>query len=264
MGRARLGACSLLAVCSVAAIVVGSRPAPAPARPSETAGGTARARTGELDRLLALRSPLYCGGRHARVVALTFDDGPGPYTRKLLALLRQWHDRATFFLVADRISDWPRLPAEEAALGAVGDHTWSHARLPLLSYRGAKWEIEAARTAIAAASHRKVVLFRPPYGLLTRKLHRLVFAKGMLEVRWSLDSHDAVSATTTEIVRTVEREIRPGAIVLMHDIHASTVAAVARILPALARRHLRSVSIPELLRVDPPTRHQLRLGPHCL
>ena len=243
MRRIRLGACLALVGCCVAA---GAADSPALLL---TDGSS---RPSELDRLVSLQAPLTCGGGHARVVALTFDDGPGPYTERLLDLLQRWHAAATFFLVADRISEWPNLPAKETALGAIGDHTWSHPRLPLLPYRAAVWEIEGARSALAAASHTRIDLFRPPYGLLTPKLQRLVFAKKMLDVRWSVDSRDYALSSPASIARNVERAVRPGSIVLLHDIHAPTVAAVGRILPALARRHLRSVTIPQLLVVDPP------------
>jgi peptidoglycan/xylan/chitin deacetylase (PgdA/CDA1 family) len=81
----------------------------------------------------------------------------------------------------------------------------------------------------------------------------------MLDVRWSVDSGDGLSgATVKSVVRTVESGVQPGSIVLLHDIHPWTLAAVRRLLPWLARRGLRLVSVPELLRLDPPTTQRLR------
>lgn len=212
-----------------------------------------------VERLAALRRPVFCGGGRLPDVALTFDDGPSPYTLPLLQLLRHARASATFFLVGDRLADWPDLASGEARLGAVGDHTWSHPRLPSLRYDAAAWEITAGRRAIAAASGHKVLLFRPPYGLTTPRLDRLVGRSGMLDVRWSADSGDGFSgATVKSVVRSVESTVRPGSIVLLHDIHPWTLAAVRRLLPWLARRGLRLVSVPELLRLDPPTIQRLR------
>jgi peptidoglycan-N-acetylglucosamine deacetylase len=220
-----------------------------------------------VERLAAHRLPVFCGGGRLPNVALTFDDGPSPYTLSLLRLLQRSGAGATFFLVGDRLADWPEAAASEARLGSVGDHTWSHPRLPRLRYDAAAWEIIAARRAIEAASRHPVVLFRPPYGLATPRLDRLVTRLGMLDVRWSVDAGDSVpSANATAVVRSVEAAAAPGSIVLLHDIHPWTLVAVGRLLPWFERHRLRLVSVPELLRLDPPTTRQLRgdpAGRHC-
>src|SRR4051812_15817117 len=68
---------------------------------------------------IALRrgEPVYCGGGHANVVALTFDDGPGPYTEQLVSLLRAAGAHATFFLVGNRMQYWPSAARLEALSG---------------------------------------------------------------------------------------------------------------------------------------------------
>ena len=220
-----------------------------------------------VERLAAFRLPVFCGGGRLPEVALTFDDGPSPYTSSLLRLLRQRNASATFFLVGDRLADWPGIAASEARQGSIGDHTWSHARLPRLRYDAAAWEIIAGRRAIEDASRHVVLLFRPPYGLATPRLDRLVGRLGMLDVRWTVDAGDSLpGATARSVVRSVEGMVGPGSIVLFHDIHPWTLVAVRRLLPWLERRGLRLVSVPELLRLDPPTFRQLHggaRGHHC-
>ena len=206
-----------------------------------------------MKRLAALRLPVFCGGGRLPEVALTFDDGPSPYTHSLLRLLQRRGAGATFFLVGDRLADWPDAAASEARLGSVGDHTWSHARLPQRHYDAAVWEILAGRKAIEAASRHAVLLFRPPYGLATPRLDRLVGRVGMLDVRWSIDAGDSrPGANAKSVVRSVEGSVAPGSIVLLHDIHPWTLVAVRRLLPWFERRGLRLVSVPELFRLDPP------------
>jgi peptidoglycan/xylan/chitin deacetylase (PgdA/CDA1 family) len=220
-----------------------------------------------VERLAALRLPVFCAGGRVPDVALTFDDGPSPYTLPLLRLLRRSGAGATFFLVGDRLADWPDAAASEARLGSVGDHTWSHPRLSRLRYNAAAWEIIAGRRAIEAASRHVVLLFRPPYGLTTPRLDRLIGRLGMLDVRWSVDPRDSLpGAHARAVTRSVEATVGPGSIVLLHDIHPWTLVAVRRLLPWFERRGLRLVSVPELLRVDPPTTRQLRgdaSGHHC-
>jgi peptidoglycan/xylan/chitin deacetylase (PgdA/CDA1 family) len=197
--------------------------------------------------------PVYCGGGHAPVVALTFDDGPGPYTEQLLAELRTGRAHATFFLVGNRIQYWPRLPREETRLGVIGNHTWSHPHLTALP----PWLVwlELARTQFSAKQELgwKPRLFRAPYEQHDRAVDAIAHGLGLLQVLWSVDSGDSgYGSTTAHIVKTVVAGLQPGAIVLMHDIDRKTVRAVPQILLAMRLRGLRAVSVPELLALDPP------------
>jgi peptidoglycan/xylan/chitin deacetylase (PgdA/CDA1 family) len=160
--------------------------------------------------------------------------------------------------VGNRVRYGPRLLAAEAELGAVGDHTWSHADLTRLPRRAATAEIGRARWAIGAAAKTPVRLFRIPYGHEPGWLGRYLAARGMLEVRWSVESRDYLpSSSASKIVRRVAPGLRPGAIVLLHDIHLPTIRALPRLLTLIKARHLRAVSVPELLRSDAPSYPQL-------
>jgi peptidoglycan-N-acetylglucosamine deacetylase len=255
----RLVASALLAALLASAGGVRAEPGRLPVGDrSLSPAALALAQKRAVERLAALRLPVFCGGGRLPDVALTFDDGPSPYTLPLLRLLRRSHASATFFVVGDRLADWPEAAPLEARLGAVGDHTWSHPRLPQLRYDAAAWEITAGRRASETASGRDVLLFRPPYGLTTPRLDRLVGRLGMLDVRWSVDSGDATrGATPAAVVRTVRAGLRPGAIVLLHDFHPWTPAVVRRILRIAHRRGLRAVTVPELLKRQPPSPRQL-------
>lgn len=239
---------------------------PAPLRPpaprlppSSAAVVAARERERAITRLQGLALPVFCGAAHGNEIALTFDDGPGPYTAQLLAVLRRFYAQATFFLVGDRIRYWPRLPAAEATIGAVGDHTWSHADLGRLPRRAALREIDRARVAIASAANASVRLFRTPYGYDPPWLGRALAARAMLEIRWSVDSSDYLAGTTAvRLVRRVAPGLKPGAIVLFHDLRATTVRALPTLLRLIRVRHLRAVTVPELLRTDPPSYRQLK------
>lgn len=205
--------------------------------------------------------PVYCGGTKKKLVALTFDDGPGPYTAGgVLHVLRKRRARATFFVVGRRIQEYPAIPGQEAEVGAVGDHTWNHAQLTGLNENAMKSEVEDAQTTIAQATRRPVILFRPPYGARDGAVDREVASLGMVEVMWSLDSLDWQGGNWKALVERVTQLVRPGSIVLMHDIHPNTVAAMWKLVPALRRLGYRLVTVPELLALDPPTDRQLQRG----
>jgi peptidoglycan/xylan/chitin deacetylase (PgdA/CDA1 family) len=219
----------------------------------------------EMNRALAAAvrrgEPIYCGGGNANVVALTFDDGPGRYTAQLLSLLRAANAHATFFVIGRQLRDWGSLPRDETQVGVVGNHTWSHPRLTELP----AWLVRAEllRTQYEASQQLgwKPRLFRPPYELHSTESDEAVRALGLVQVLWSATAGDdrvGKHPTKKAVARRVIRELRPGAIVLLHDIHPWTVEAMPAILDAIRKRGLRAVSIPELLVLDPPAASQ-----HC-
>jgi peptidoglycan/xylan/chitin deacetylase (PgdA/CDA1 family) len=206
--------------------------------------------------------PVYCGGRRGRDVALTFDDGPGPYTTLALRILTRAQAQATFFLVGKSIERFPTLPRQEARLAALGDHTWTHRILPALPASVIRNEIVEAKTLIQRLSGKPVSLFRPPYAARSPRVDRQVRSVGLLDILWDVDSFDWVRGTGwTRIGKNVIAGLRPGAIISMHENHGQTIRALRYlILPAISRLHLHAVTIPQLLQHDPPTLHQLRAG----
>jgi peptidoglycan-N-acetylglucosamine deacetylase len=205
--------------------------------------------------------PVYCGGHRGHAVALTFDDGPGPYTHLVLRLLRRDHARATFFLVGRLVGDWPTLPVRELALGSLGDHTWSHVNLAALPTPAVTSQLEDTRGAILADAHVRVGLFRPPYGSRNAAVDRVARRLGMLDVLWNVDSFDWAGANWSEIARNVLHHVSPGAIVLMHENRGQTIRALKFVvLPALRRLRYRLVTVPQLLALDPPSAAQLDRG----
>jgi peptidoglycan-N-acetylglucosamine deacetylase len=217
----------------------------------------AQAQREAVSRILARGDAVYCGGGSGDAVALTFDDGPGPYTARLLGVLRRNGAHATFFVVGNRIRYWPSLvPAEERA-GGVGNHTWSHPALTRLPHWLVWLELMRTQYAVGEDGGARPVLFRTPYALHSPATDGIVRRLGLLEVFWDVDSRDDVpSPRVRDIVRNVERGLRPGAIILMHDIHARTLAALPLVLAAIRDRGLRAVSVPELLALDPPAPDQ--------
>jgi peptidoglycan-N-acetylglucosamine deacetylase len=237
-------------------------------RPQSTrpAAGGARAGAGEpaeVRRLIALGKPIYCAAPHGNEVALTFDDGPGPYTQLMIDKLRKHGVRATFFIVGRNIPLFAGpggapIVREERTVGAVGDHTFTHPLLTSLAPAQAESEIVRTQRALAHASGGAVFLFRPPYGAHDAQIDAIARSHGLLQILWTVDSRDSLGANYAQIGRTVISGLRPGAIVLMHENHGQTIRAMLSIFAALKRRHLRAVSVPQLLRDDPPSLAQLR------
>jgi peptidoglycan/xylan/chitin deacetylase (PgdA/CDA1 family) len=224
------------------------------------ASGAEDFETPEIQHLIALGKPIYCASPRGEEVALTFDDGPGQYTYLALPKLRKHHIKATFFIVGRNIPLQPQALREERALGAVGDHTFTHPLLTALAPSEAEAQIVRTQQAVAQTSGSQVFLFRPPYGARNATIDSIARAHGLLEIMWTVDSRDSLGANYAEIERNVIEGLRPGSIILMHENHGQTIRAMLGIFAAIQRKHLRTVSVPRLLTDDPPSDAQVRAG----
>jgi peptidoglycan-N-acetylglucosamine deacetylase len=216
----------------------------------------------ELDKLISLGYPVCRGAGTKPLVALTFDDGPGPYTQHTVEVLKAAGAKATFFIVAKELMGWPQLadePKVEATVGAIGDHTYDHIGLVGLSPENLAHQIGDAKTLIEQHSGQTVRLFRPPYGQHDAAVDAEVKSLGMLEVLWTVDSGDGITGATEEsVLQTVEEHLAPGAIVLMHENRGTTQKILPELLSYIRSRGLQTVTVPELLAEDPPSLAQLK------
>ena len=215
--------------------------------------------------LLDAGIPIYCGGGTEPYVALTFDDGPGPYARQLVAVLRQYGARATFFNIGSKVVVHPRLVELEASVGTIGDHSFTHPNLITLQPEEIRSELARTKKAIKRITGRKVILFRPPFGDNAQEILRIARRLGMLEVMWNQDSGDASEASTPssqEIYQHLVERVRAGGIVLMHEdeVVPRTLDALRMFLPVLQQEGLHAVTVPQLLRLDPPPLEQVAKG----
>ncbi|MGA2321611.1 MAG: polysaccharide deacetylase family protein [Solirubrobacteraceae bacterium] len=208
------------------------------------------------DRFLAYTSYVSVGSSRRREVALTFDDGPSPWTPKILAVLRREHAVATFFEIGRNVLAYPRYTAALARAGmAVGDHTETHLPLAELSAAGQAQEIEQAAAAIRNAGAPAPLLFRPPYGSFNSETLALLRARHMMMVLWTVDTSDYLQPGVDKIRYTAVSGARSGAIILFHDgggPRSQTVAALPRIIHRLRARGFRLVTVWQLLHDDPP------------
>lgn len=253
LGCATAGARTGARSCAAGAVPAryGNRPTVGGGRERSADGGGPADRHGQADLLR---------GAPGDELALTFDDGPGPYTRLMLAKLRKHHLRATFFVVGRNIPLVPGAVRAERRIGAVGDHTFTHPLLTALTPAAAEAQIVRTQRALERASGGPVFLFRPPYGAHDAAVDEIARRHRLLEILWTVDSEDSLGANYAKIARNVIAGMKPGAIILMHENHGQTVRAMLAIFAALQRRHLRAVSVPQLLSDDPPSRAQLRAG----
>ncbi|MDI3327555.1 MAG: polysaccharide deacetylase family protein [Alicyclobacillaceae bacterium] len=197
------------------------------------------------------------GPGNARVVALSFDDGPDAvYTPRILDVLRREKVRATFFLVGTRTQQYPQIVRRMAAEGhALGNHTWDHANLTKLPQDQLRNEMIRADEAVFRASGVHPAVARPPYGAVDDRVIQTLHRMGYRIVDWSVDSLDWKGLNADQVATNVLSHITPGAIVLQHSAGgkgedlSGTVNALPRIIRTLRAEGYRFATIPELLRI---------------
>jgi peptidoglycan/xylan/chitin deacetylase (PgdA/CDA1 family) len=202
-----------------------------------------------------LQSPPGHGPRSVPAVALTFDDGPGAVTGALLDVLRRHRARATFNVLGDRIAGRESLLRRAVSDGhEIGVHGWIHR-----DHRDGVADAAAgvARTAelVLAVCDVRPRLFRPPFGLTSRRLELAVARHGVTTVLWDVDPHDFEEPGADAIVDRMLATVRPGSIVLLHDDRPAlspTAEAVDVLIPALRRRGLRVVTASAMIGREPP------------
>jgi peptidoglycan/xylan/chitin deacetylase (PgdA/CDA1 family) len=179
-------------------------------------------------------------------VALTFDDGPGPYTPQILDILEQFEARATFYVVGQQISSWPNmLPLIADAGHDIGNHTMSHPKLSELSVSERIAQINGLDEVVAQRITTMPTTIRPPFGDLPNS--PLPDPLGRPVVMWSVDSFDWKKRTSQAIVDEVLADIGAGDIILMHELYQRSVDALPDILTELGNRGLTVVSVADLL-----------------
>ncbi|MDM5188229.1 polysaccharide deacetylase family protein [Bacillus sp. DX4.1] len=186
-------------------------------------------------------------GQVRKVAYLTFDDGPGKYTTELLNMLKQHDAKATFFLIGANVKEYPDLVKRENAEGHyVGMHSMTHDFKKLYTHGDYVNEMKEDQSLIANTIGQAPKLTRPPYGSmpgLNEALRNKVVEGGFKVWDWTIDSLDwkynkiPVDVASAKIVQNVlASATNPTEVILMHDIHPQSVAAVPGILKGLKEK----------------------------
>jgi peptidoglycan/xylan/chitin deacetylase (PgdA/CDA1 family) len=196
------------------------------------------------------------GGASGHEVALTFDDGPGPYTLRLVAELNKLKAHATFFVVGNQEQYFSQgTVAEVDSGGVIGDHTETHPMMAQLSAHDQYNELFEQMAQVEVVGAKRPRLFRPPYGSFDATTFNELHHLRLLMVLWSVDTGDYALPGAPAIVQRALAGAKPGAIILMHDAggdRSETIAALPAIVKGLRRRGLEPVTVPRLLADDPP------------
>ena len=209
---------------------------------------------GTFDIRLGYFTPTFFRKKHdtQRWVALTFDDGPSPYTAEVLQLLKAYQFKATFFCIGKQVSAYPHIARMIIDEGhTIGNHTYSHPKsFGFLKEREVVTELEQCNLIIQQIVGKKPQFFRPPFGVTNPLVAKAVQYTKQHVIGWSNRSLDTVIGDDANIYRRVRQKLKSGDIILFHDTSQRTVDALKQLLPYLQKQGYISVSVDDLLNLQ--------------
>lgn len=181
-------------------------------------------------------------------VAITYDDGPVPNTSTLLDILKTKHVHATFFLIGVNAKEYPGIVWRMHKEGHdIGNHSNTHPPLTALSNAGVAKQLDAANDAITSAGAPHPTWMRPPYGATNARVAEIVGGRGQALALWDVDTVDWQHRDASKTCSIAVAQAQARSIILMHDIHLSTVNAAECVIDGLRAKGLRPVSLDELI-----------------
>jgi len=199
-------------------------------------------------------APAYCRGNISeKEIALTFDDGPNrEYTPQVLSILAQHKVPATFFVIGKNIQGNEGILKRMDAEGhCIGNHSYSHsAYLDFKSLQGLKHELNMTAESVFNVIGKNMKLFRPPFGVTTPNLVKASKALNYNLIGWSIRSLDTTKDSVQTITLRVQKQIKPGAIILFHDTSGKTLEVLKQTLNFAKENGYKIVSVERLLKLE--------------
>ncbi len=192
----------------------------------------------------------------AKVVALTYDDGPNPpYTTWLLDVLEQHQVKATFFVIGKQVEQYPETVKLMLDRGhELGNHSYSHTKMVGKSLEFIRSEIQKTDLLLYELGIEGNIHFRPPFGIKFIALPYVLLRLGKSTILWNVDSEDYKLLESQVIVNNVLDRVKPGSIILLHDAlddlggdRSRTIIATGMIIKNLKKSGYQFKTVSELL-----------------
>lgn len=197
------------------------------------------------DSLAEVKKAQECDCTQVPCVAVTFDDGPGPYTEQILDILKQNDAHATFYVLGKNVLNFPHILQRTHAEGHdIGNHSWDHKNLKSLSAEKVAFEVNETNAQVQKTIGKMPTSFRPPYGSYSKKTADIA---NMPVIIWSVDTNDWRYRTHAHLVKAVQAA-KANDVILMHDIHKNTMETLPDVLKILKDKGLHIVSVETLFK----------------
>lgn len=189
-----------------------------------------------------------------KVVSITFDDGPHlTVTPEVLNVLKAFNAKASFFLIGNKIKgkeDVVSRILEEGHL--IGNHTWTHDhKFGFFSKEKVAEELQQTKGFIEEQFDKKVRFFRPPAGVTNPRIKAVAKAQNYDVIGWNIRSLDTVIKSEQKVFDRIKRQIKPGGIILIHDIFPNTATLVEKLLIYLQKTGYQVIPLDQLINRKP-------------
>ncbi len=199
----------------------------------------------------AYTNEVYTLDPNKKTIAFSYDDGPSTYDLELIDLLVNSHSTATFFVVGNRINNYPTAVNKLATSGMeIGNHTYDHKSLTSLSTEKVIEEITKTNDLFYAKTGKQITMLRPSYGAVNK---RVLLAVNMPSILWSIDTLDWKTRNADKVYEAIMKDAKDGEIVLMHSLYKTTVEATDRAIKSLYKEGYQIVSVGELAKLKGKT-----------
>jgi peptidoglycan/xylan/chitin deacetylase (PgdA/CDA1 family) len=184
-----------------------------------------------------------------KCIALTFDDGPSPYTGRLLQILKDNDAKATFFEIGNKVAANPEGAKSVVDAGMeLGNHTWEHPNMTAIPPEDIPAQFSKASDAIEAATGQRPKLVRTAGGLINDQVLAEAKKQGLADINWDVIPFDWANDANTQATRfMLMSQIKPNSVVLFHDTYSSTVDLVYQFLPVLRTNGYHMVTVSQML-----------------
>jgi peptidoglycan/xylan/chitin deacetylase (PgdA/CDA1 family) len=184
-----------------------------------------------------------------KCIALTFDDGPSPYTDRLLQVLKDSDAKATFFEIGNKVAANPEGAKRVVEAGMeLGSHTWEHPNMTTIPPEDIPAQFTKANDAIEAATGQRPKLVRTAGGLINDQVLAEAKKQGLADINWDVIPFDWANDGNTGATRfMLMSQIKPNSVVLFHDTYSSTVDLVEQFIPVLKANGYHMVTVTQML-----------------
>lgn len=183
-----------------------------------------------------------------KVVALTFDDGPSPYTDEIISILKENDAVATFFILGNKVKNYAAVLKKSLEYGnELGNHTYNHKWLTKLKDEEIKKQMQDTQDIIYETLGYTPVLFRPSYGSINQHVRKDIALDVVL---WNIDTMDWKYKSTSKIITRATANVEDKSIILMHETYERTKKALPEIIRILKEKDFVFVTISELKQIE--------------
>ena len=182
------------------------------------------------------------------MIALTFDDGPSVYTNKILDILEQYNSRATFCVLGSFAEGnyYTVLRQHEIGCEVIG-HSWNHRDLTKLSEQDIRAQLIETNNTIESITGVAPIAHRAPYGAVNNSVRKVSRELGLSIILWTVDTQDWKTRNADAVYTYIMNNAFDKSIILCHDLHSTTAAAMERVVPELIDSGYQLVTVSELL-----------------